>query len=331
MNKELLSQLSVITEEEESILSGNKEVNRALYYDSEKSRGVSNEIDSARVLTNGKLIDLRPHVRFIHFPRHTHNFVEFIYMCQGTTTHIIDGQTLILREGDLLFLNQHATQEILPAGRDDIAVNFMILPEFFDTAFRMMGNEENALRTFIISCLTEQNRGGNYLYFQVADVLPIQNLMENLIWIMKSDIPNRRSLSQHTMGLLFLLLTNYADKISVSGSSYEEDMIIRLLNYIENGYKTAALSVFAQQNRIDDYTLSRMIKKNTGSTFKELLQEKRLNQACFLLSNTDLPVADIAAAVGYDNTSFFHRLFRRVYNMSPKEYRASGAVPAGNF
>ncbi|MBQ9612066.1 MAG: helix-turn-helix domain-containing protein [Lachnospiraceae bacterium] len=326
MNQELLRQLSVITEEERSILSGSKEVNRALYYDSEKSRGASNEIDYARVLTNGKLIDLRPHVRFIHFPRHTHNFVEFIYMCQGSTTHIIDGQTIVLREGDLLFLNQHAAQEILPAGENDIAVNFMILPEFFDTAFRMMGNEDNALRTFIISCLTEQNRGGNYLYFQVADVLPIQNLMENLIWIMKSDLPNRRSLSQHTMGLLFLLLTNYADKISVSGSSYEQNMIIHLLSYVENNYKNASLSVFAQQNSIDDYTLSRMIKKNTGSTFKELLQEKRLNQSCFLLTNTDLSVADIAIAVGYDNTSFFHRLFRRTYDMSPKEYRAKEGI-----
>ena len=98
------------------------------------------------------------------------------------------------------------------------------------------------------------------------------------------------------------------------------------LDELENNYKNASLSNFAQQNSIDDYTLSRMIKKNTGSTFKELLQEKRLNQSCFLLTNTDLSVADIAIAVGYDNTSFFHRLFRRTYDMSPKEYRAKEGI-----
>ena len=56
---------------------------------------------------------------------------------------------MVLQEGDLLFLNQNAVQEILPAGRDDIAVNFIVLPEFFDTAFFMMGEEENMLKDFL--------------------------------------------------------------------------------------------------------------------------------------------------------------------------------------
>ena len=45
-------------------------------------------------------------------------------MCQGTTTHILNGSKVILEAGDLLFLNQNAEQEILPAGEQDIAVNF---------------------------------------------------------------------------------------------------------------------------------------------------------------------------------------------------------------
>ena len=67
-------------------------------------------------------------------------------MCQGTTTHILNGSRVVLEEGDLLFLNQNVEQEILPAGEQDIAVNFIVLPEFFDTAFSMMDmEEENAL------------------------------------------------------------------------------------------------------------------------------------------------------------------------------------------
>ena len=76
---------------------------------------VQNKMIVEKVFYDGKLIDMRPHVRFIHFPLHTHNYVEFIYMCQGETTHIIDGQRIVLKEGDLLFMNQHARQEILPA------------------------------------------------------------------------------------------------------------------------------------------------------------------------------------------------------------------------
>ncbi len=135
MDSYIIDRLSLITEEEQDILNGVPHINRDLYYSSEKKSSADDEIDFARVLQDGKLIDMRPHVRFVHFPLHTHNYVEFIYMCSGETTHIIDGQRIVLKQGDLLFLNQHAKQEILPAGERDIAVNFMILPEFFDTAF----------------------------------------------------------------------------------------------------------------------------------------------------------------------------------------------------
>mgnify|MGYP000264273235 CR=1 FL=1 len=48
-----------------------------------------------------------------------------------------------------------------------------------------------------------------------------------------------------------------------------------------------------------------MIRKNTGFNFKELLQRKRLNKSVELMCETDLPISDIIAAVGYENGSYF--------------------------
>ena len=86
---------------------------------------------------------------------------------------------------------------------------------------------------------------------------------------------------------------------------------------IEDGELTELSSMLGY----DIYWLSRMVKRLTGRTYKELLQIKRLNQAAFLLLNTRLAVADVALAVGYDNTSYFYRIFKERYQMSPKEYR----------
>lgn len=324
MDSLLMDRLAAITQEEEEILKGNEAINRSLYYRAEASRGRSDEVDASLVLSNGKLIDIRPHTRFIHFPLHTHNYVEFVYMCKGTTTHIIDGNRITLKEGDLLFMNQHAMQEILPAGREDIAVNFMILPQFFDSVLRTMEHESSALRDFLISCLTDRDMGGNYLYFDAADILPVQNLMENMIWIMLNEPKNRRSLSQSTIALLFMNLMEQADHIHVAGSSYEQELMLKMLNYIETEYKKATLTDFAAGNGLDLCALSRFISRSTGKTFKELLIEKRMKQACYLLRNTVLPVADVARSVGYENTSYFHRLFRSLFGLSPKEYRSSG-------
>ncbi|WP_026651696.1 AraC family transcriptional regulator [Butyrivibrio proteoclasticus] len=325
MDKRLIEILGTITDEERAILAGEERINRALYYSDspsgKRAKSSEDEIDAARVLQDGKLIDMRPHVRFVHFPLHTHNYVEFIYMCQGETTHIVDGQRITLKEGDLLFLNQHAKQEILPASERDIAVNFMILPAFFDTAFSMMKENDSALKDFLVSCLTSKDIDGNFLYFKVSEVPQIQNIMENLIWNMLSDNEGGRMINQVTMGLLFLNLLEHTDAIRVSRRSYEQEVMFALLRYIDEHFQDATLSAFARDQKENEYTLSRMIKKNTGSTFKELLQNKKLTKACELLKNTDIPVADISVMIGYDNTSFFHRLFRRSFGMSPRQYR----------
>lgn len=324
MNSHLLNRLSAITPEEQEILDGRETIDRSLYYRADQAANKRNrpdEIDAALVLTNGKLIDMRPHTRFIHFPEHTHNYVEFVYMCQGSTTHIIDGNRILLKEGDLLFMNQNARQEILSAGEKDIAVNFMIMPHFFDTVLRNLENESGALRDFLISCLTDRDMGGNYLYFDAADILPVQNLMENMIWIMLNEPKNRRTLSQNTITLLFLTLIDQASHLHVSGNSYEQRLMLHLFNYIDTQYQNASLSEFASEQGEDIYTLSRFIKKKTGRTFKDLLVEKRLRQAEYLLSNTALPIADIALSVGYENTSYFHRIFRETYGMSPRDMR----------
>ena len=321
MHEELLKELSVITEEEQRILDGRKEIDQQIY--TEKKDMV---IDSKKLLQKGKLIQVRPHTRFVHFPKHTHNYIEVIYMCKGSTSHIINGTEVVLGEGDLLLLNQNAVQEILPAGREDIAVNFIVLPEFLDTAFSMMGDEENQLRDFLVGALTGRDGETSWMYFHVADILPIQNLIENMVWTIFYDSSNKRSCTQITMGLLFLQLLNCMDKMESGGSKYDTEIAAAVLSYINEHYKNGTLSELAAQMGYDVYWLSREIRRRTGKTYKELLREKRMQQAVYLLMNSSLPVTDIIESVGYDNTSYFYRIFRERYKMSPKEYRKRPAA-----
>ena len=316
MHEELLRELSVITEEEQRILDGRREIDQQIY--TEKKDMV---IDSKKLLQKGKLIQVRPHTRFVHFPKHTHNYIEMIYMCKGSTTHILNGNEIVLEQGDLLFLNQNAVQEILPAGEDDIAVNFIVLPEFLDTAFSMMGDEENQLRDFLVGALCGRDGETSWMYFHVADILPIQNLIENMVWTIFYDSSNKRSCTQITMGLLFLQLLNYMDKMETGGTKYDSEITAAVLSYINGHYKNGTLSELSEQMGYDVYWLSREIRRRTGRTYKELLQEKRMQQAVYLLANSEIPVTDIIESIGYDNTSYFYRKFREKYGMSPKEYR----------
>lgn len=317
MNSEILEQLKIITPEEQEILDGRREIDENIYVESE-----GNVFDSKKLLDTTKLITVRPHTRFIHFPKHTHNYIEVIYMCSGTTTHYINDEKVVLQQGELLFLSRNAIQEIEPASLDDIAVNFIVLPQFFDQTLRMIGEEENTIRDFVTECLRGESSGKiGYLHFKVADVLPIQNLVENLIWTIMNNQQNKRSINQVTMGLLFLQLLNHTDKAAIGSHATEEDIVLTILRYVEENYRDGELSELAQSMHYDLYWLSRMIKKQTGKTYTELVQARRLQQAVYLLKNTDMSVADIGNAIGYDNLSYFHRIFKEKYLVSPKHYR----------
>lgn len=316
MDKKLLDHLKTITDEEREILDGQNTINPALY-----NLEHSMTIDNKKLLGHGKLIQIRPHTRFVHFPKHNHNYVEVIYMCSGHTTHVINGVEIDLEAGDLLFLNQNATQEIYPADYEDVAVNFIILPEFFDTPLMMLGSEENMLRTFLIECLKNGNQDISYLHFKVADILPIQNLVENLIWTLQYGHSNKRSINQTTMGLLFLQLLNHIDKMELGKDHLEQELIFAVFQYIEENYRDGELSALAEKLGYDLYWMSRLIKKQTGRNYKELLQEKRLNQAAYLLNSTTLSITDISLHVGYSNFSYFYKIFKNKYRSSPNQYR----------
>ena len=319
MRKELLDKLKQITPEEEQYLNGTGSVRTEFYAETVGNQFI---IDSSKLLAKGRLIELRPHTRFVHFPKHKHNYVELVYMCSGSTTHILnDKETLILKEGDLLFLNQNATQEILPAKESDIAVNFVILPEFFNVSFSMM-QEENVLRDFLLSTLSGGDSLLSFLHFSAKDILPVQNLLENMIWTIYEKHPATNSVIQTTMGLLLMNLSAFAENINKElPDRYDENMIFTVLKYIETKYKNGTLAEISAEINEPTYFVSRLLKKHLNKNFKELLQERKLQQAVFLLKQSSLTVEKIIASVGYDNSSYFHRKFREKYGMSPNEYR----------
>lgn len=209
----------------------------------------------------------------------------------------------------------------MPARREDVAVNFIILPEFFDRALQMMGTEENQLRSFIVECLKGRQASVGYLHFRVADLLPIQNLVENLVWTLLYRQPNKRSIHQITMGLLLLQLMNYTERADAGKENQEQMDLLFVLRYIEENYRMGQLVELARELHYDSCSMSRLIRRMTGKTYTELVQEKRLQQTAFFLETTDLSVAEIGQRVGYENLSYFHRIFRTRYGVSPAEYR----------
>ena len=216
------------------------------------------------MLKEGRLIAVRTHTRFVYFPAHRHNFVEVLYVCEGSLTNIIDGKKVVVNKGELLFLNQFTKHEILKAGQNDIAINFMVLPEFFDVAYSMTGND-NMLADFLVNVLRQDEERGEYLHFKVAEVLQIQNLLENIIYSLVTGRGNQNRINQTTMGLIFMYLVESVQYVEMRLPNQYENMIsMTTLDYIEQKYRTATLTELCTRLHLPMHVLSKMIKKNSG-------------------------------------------------------------------
>ena len=316
MRKEILDMISRLTPEEEQLISGQNDISKELYTSEDEF-----VIDSAKLLEKGKLIALRPHTRFAYFPVHRHNYIEMLVMLKGNlTTKIVDGDTLFLSEGDILLMNRHARHELMPCSQDDIAVNLIILPEFFSRS-DITYDRENVLRSFIISSLSEKKRNSDYLLYHTKGMIPVENLLENIIWTLSSGRGGMNQIVNTTMDLLLMNLSALSSDTLKDMGSKGQAVTISALEYIDHNYKDGTLEQLAEKTGYSTAYLSRLLKNYTGSNFKQLLQTRKLQQAAYYLENTTLTTEKIIEKIGYENSAYFYRKFSEKYGCSPREYR----------
>ena len=94
-----------------------------------------------------------------------------------------------------------------------------------------------------------------------------------------------------------------------------------MLNYIMEHYNTLSIHGLAEHFHFAEPYCSKLVKEYTGSTFTELLTSIRMRRSENLLTHTQLSVEEISAEVGYKNPESFIRCFKRIYKVSPSQYR----------
>lgn len=102
----------------------------------------------------------------------------------------------------------------------------------------------------------------------------------------------------------------------------KDERLIEMLNYIQSNYQTITLEDMAKQFHLSEPYISKFIHEKSGKTFVEQVTNVRMKKARTLLKHGNMTVENIALSVGYSNVEHFTRTFRRLYNMSPVQYRS---------
>lgn len=106
----------------------------------------------------------------------------------------------------------------------------------------------------------------------------------------------------------------------IPSKSYE--LIKKAMLYISNNFSiTLTLEAVANYVHLNPAYFSTIFKQSSGSSFKEYLNMVRIEESKRLLANTDYSIIDIAIATGFEDQSYFSKVFKRYTGLTPKQYR----------
>lgn len=110
-----------------------------------------------------------------------------------------------------------------------------------------------------------------------------------------------------------------------AGTALHVDRIVRYM--LDHLGETCRLEDLAAQASLSPSHFARSFRDKTGYPPVEYFIRLRIQRACELLETTDMPIAAVAAALGYADQYYFSRIFRKITGLPPARYRRRGFTP----
>ena len=244
---------------------------------------------------------------------HFHSWLELAYYEEGGTGEIdLDGTVIRFGKGDLLIIKPYA---------------FHSFKLFAPMTYVLLGINMNELMSLFahapiekdLSQLVDRLYRSRPLYHKVQ--------MEPLIALQNNPTASLFNMLEVVFHLDALL----AEEVSLAKQPPNEFRILQILNFLES-HSTEKLSLDAvsKKHGLGKSTFCRFFKKSMGVGFTDYLNKVRIKNAEFLLLNSGKTVTEIAFAVGFNDTSYFIKIFQKYNRMTPSEYKKSTTPkPAG--
>ncbi|MFT8349598.1 AraC family transcriptional regulator [Clostridium saccharoperbutylacetonicum] len=261
------------------------------------------------------------HYRYTPSFNHKHSYFEMLYVYSGKLEQNIMGNNITLKTGDICIIPPNVEHSI-DIFDDSILINVFIRSTTFNDTFLEVLSDENILSSFFTKILYTKNYN-NYIIFRTNNNPSIRTFMSNIIIeSIECEQYSNKILDNFLMILFAYLLRDKTNTVELPQELQKSTKnLTSILTYIQGNYKTVTLNDLSKEFHFTVPYLSKLIKANTGHTFKEMIQTIKLNKAIELLTSSDLKIRDISDVIGYEDPNHFIRTFKKIYEISPNQYR----------
>ncbi len=240
--------------------------------------------------------------------RHLHDTCELLYVAGGQGQIIINETIYHLKTGNLVIINPYIFHEEKTAKDNPLQLIFLSMKNFSLPGLKInqlideksppvidCGNYKNQMDTYFRMLLMESS--SQILYYQQITKSLLIAIIVLILRMISIEDKGQDEISTNCQKIRDYLDKNYTEPITLESLS---DMV-----YVSKCY------------------LSHMFKEQTGISPIKYLTQKRIENACALLKDTDMSIKEISRTVGYENPLYFSQVFKNVMNVSPLDYRSN--------
>ena len=217
------------------------------------------------------------------------DFYDLTFVIKGELTYIINGESYILNENDAILLKPGMLRKRI-AGNEPVKYVSFNFHVFDDTKLPQKMFMKNIITHDILKIISFCSH--NHISHQYRSKEKLTNIL-NYILLEIQNILDIESSNLHVIKIVQFINTHITEPISLDTVS-----------------KHISLS--------KEYT-STLFKNETGKTVTEYINERKLLLAKEMLQEGKLTLNDISENVGFENYSYFSKLFKKYYGLSPKQ------------
>lgn len=253
---------------------------------------------------------------------HWHEEIEVIIVLDGKCNYRINLDSFVINKGDILIIGSQSLHSLTSIPNENMTWASFV----FNINMLKSSSTDGALLKYIAPLLNHEHQLPIIIKDNIDCYSKIFDVIENIIYCYyEKDIAYELELKSLLFKFFSLLYKNNLIEKHQSKNNLTintTDKIKLVLNYINDHYsEDISINTLADLCQYSEYHFMRFFKKHIGLTCIQYINNLRLEKSSLLLTSTNNAIMDISLEVGFDNLSYFNKLFKRKYNLTPKKFR----------
>lgn len=238
---------------------------------------------------------------------HYHHHYEIYYLLSGEIKYFIGDTFYTIQKNNIVLVNP---MELHKTSYDQACKRLII----------------NFSDSFLRKYLTPIAKKLMLAFFDKRILSPTLDESKNILKIFDELEEKTQQKQSHEIFLLLMKLFNIFNNLESasikSAQNHNNSTLNNTLKYIDEHYDSIeSLDEVAENLHVSKYYICKLFKKHLNTTFGEYLLNTRLQNAEKLLFNTKYDILKISNECGFSTSSYFCKIFKTKYGLSPKKYR----------